>query len=415
MGRPPGSRPIYPFQRLLMFVDLVAPGASNLSSTLDLGAPVDEAAATAAAQHLLARHPALSYGFGRRGDDCWQRPRPLDDSRQRLEVRIEPSVSDPPPVARFSPTRGPFLRVLLPEPPGRGVVLTTAHIVSDRWSHWLLRRDLGRAYEAIRAGRAPDARPAADFGSFVAEDERALAAGDFDDDIAHWQARLDGAMTIPATAAPHAQAGGAYAAYDLTLTPAAFTEIARRARAQRVTGFAASSVTVARAVGDTSERDDVTLLAMTANRPRRSRWEVVGCFSNITPLRVDLRRGTDTDRAAAVVADLGHGSPPFDWVLDRLPDEAHEALAPNGPALAIYLRSDSSPDRPPTDRARHRTCEVRTATPARTWGLDIDLMIDLNFGISSVIQATFRPDRVPAPFVRRVLEGIAAELDPASR
>jgi len=411
-GPPPGVYPVYPFQRVLALVELVAPGCTTLASFAPVGEDLDQGRAHAAAVALLDRHAALGYGFARRGGEVWQRERPSSDVVDRLEVRTGADLSRPDWIDEtpLSLTRGPLLRVHC----GDGVVaLTTSHIVSDRWSLWLLARDFLALYDGLGSSASPPP-PRRTFGELVDEDVARLAQGGYDDIFAYWRCELRGFRGIPAVSVGrHAQKGG-YESFELTLTAADVATIARSVRRLGCTEFAVTCRMVASAIAQVQGTDDIVLLAMTANRPRRSSWDVIGCFTNATPLRFRLGDGEGVAERNVATA-LTNGAPPYEWIAERLPPTEQDVFVPNGPSLAIYVRSDGSPDDTTVPAGAHAERDVRRGATANTWGLDLDVMVDINVQSAKVLRLTFRPDRVLPATAEAILRAVAGELSAAER
>src|SRR6202035_4622373 len=96
----------------------------------------------------------------------------------------------------FDLARGPLLRVtLLALAASEHVVLTTLHhIVTDGWSMGVLVRELGTAYAALRAGRAPLLPPLpVQYADYAAWERTRFSDAALAGQLAWWRERLAGA------------------------------------------------------------------------------------------------------------------------------------------------------------------------------------------------------------------------------
>lgn len=404
--------PVYPIQRIFSLVEVVAPASANLVSHLRVGQPLRNDVVRATGRELLERHPALRHGFLRSRGEVWQREGALDSAVESLEI-----VRTPPGDMEFSHERfrlktGPFLRLAMSDDAVGTVGVATNHIVGDRWSLWLLRRDFYAVYHSLLAGEPPPPQPTRRYGSFVVEDVEAYEAGAFEEVFDYWRSEMAGIGGVDALAVTgHTQRGAVYEALELRLTASDLEAIDAPLRRMRTTQFAAVCVRLARAIARACQQPDVVLIASAANRPRRSSWDVVGCFANATPLRFrfDAKHASADELARNVTRSLQQGRVPFEWLLPALPDRDRAPLLPNGPTLTMYVRSDGSFD----DGARspHEHRDVTSVPAAFTWGLDLDLMFDLNVRSMASIRVTFRRERVEPDLVLAILLILAEGLD----
>jgi hypothetical protein len=400
--------PVLPFQRVLSLAEIADPGCADLCMDVprcDGDGGGDDELVVAGVHHLLARHPALRYGFRRSRGECWQRDRGLDAAVERVSITDEPGPGGRP----FSLTRGPVLGAVMSGGPGGTVRLHSNHLVADRWSLWLLHRDLTAIMVALRSGGPLPRPPARSFGDLVVEMNEARAAGRLDDDFAFWRSELRGVGGVPArsTGRPTTRVL-THEARELRLTNADLASITADAGARRVTPFAEVTARVAEAVRVACAVPEVALLAMTANRPRRSWWDVVGCFSNATPLRFS---GDEPADARVVAPALARGTAPYEWILEQLPDSDRSAFMPNGPTLSLFVRSDGWPGGIPGGPPGHPDRGVHTVEPANTWGLDLDVMVDTYLDSAGTIKFTFRPERIAPDTVEAVLTVLGAAFE----
>jgi hypothetical protein len=403
--------PVTSFQRAMCLVDLAKPGSINVGGVLSVGEPVDRSALHMAGRALLRRHPALRYVFTRRSRCWWQSDPGVDAATTNLEVLTLPDVTGATR-RRFSMSRGPLLRLVTSADGSDQIAVVTSHRVSDRWSLWLLRRDLERVYRAIRAGEElPEVTPR-QFGEVVRDDVAARAAGVYDVDLDHWRDALLGLRVAsasgrrPGTPPPDE-------AWELQLTAGDVEAIGEAARTAGATPFALLAGWTARAVAAATGAPDALLLAMASDRPRRSTWDLIGCFGRIVPLafRSPAQASvTDADLAAVTAAALRHGAVQYDWIVEEVADADRELLRWGGRHLGCFLRSDSSRDASVPAAPDHAERVIAPSYPIDTWGLRFDVVVNLHVHTEKVIKVSYRPDRVPAETVRALLESIGGQL-----
>jgi amino acid adenylation domain-containing protein len=211
-GLPDPVRPLRPLtqaQQACWALTRLAPGsgAENLGIAFRTRHALRPRPLTAAANHLLRRHPALRLRFPEAGGSPVQHMTGPDQARITVRVRHGPGETRQADLGRF--TWAPFdlarefpLRVGYFAPPGAGgvVCLVVHRMVCDRASCLLLARELCQAYDQLAAGRdvpaslrdevpmAEDAPPAPDAIRYWADHLRDARPG---------QLPLDGARPEP--------------------------------------------------------------------------------------------------------------------------------------------------------------------------------------------------------------------------
>ncbi|WCD89398.1 Dimodular nonribosomal peptide synthase [Streptomyces xanthophaeus] len=240
--------------------------------------------------------------------------------RRAIDVTVEP------------PLRARLLR------PGDGtcvLVLLVHHVATDGWSVGPLLRDLGRAYEARLAGRAPDWAPLpvqyTDYSLWQHEllgdpaDPDSLAR----EQLEHWRAALAGApavISLPADRPRPAEPSGRGATVTARLDAAAHGALLGLARTHRASLTMVARAALAAALSAVGAGEDVVIGAPVAGRPDEDLYELVGFFVNSLALRTDLsgdpslgellRRVREADLAAYEHAEL-----PFDLLVEHLSPE----------------------------------------------------------------------------------------------
>ncbi len=215
------------------------------------------------------------------------------------------------------------------------LVLLVHHVATDGWSVGPLLRDLGRAYEARLAGRAPDWAPLpvqyTDYSLWQHEllgdpaDPDSLAR----EQLEHWRAALAGApavISLPADRPRPAEPSGRGATVTARLDAAAHGALLGLARTHRASLTMVARAALAAALSAVGAGEDVVIGAPVAGRPDEDLYELVGFFVNSLALRTDLsgdpslgellRRVREADLAAYEHAEL-----PFDLLVEHLSPE----------------------------------------------------------------------------------------------
>lgn len=344
-----GERALHPTpgQRALWLHHRLAPGSSayHLPFAGRLEASVDLGALERAFSRLVERHESL-------------RSR-IDEIDGELVLRIDPAVGlriertdarhwTPEELTRhldfearlaFDLSRGPLLRAHVFHERGGSHILSLVghHVAVDFWSLTVLLDELGALYAAERAGAAPGLPEAdATFADFARVHEELLASPRGAELEARWRTRLIGApagLSLP-TDRPHPTVPR-YEGERLRFELGSDLSRAIRAMAARegatpyailLTGFAAFLARV-------SGQEELVVGSPAAGRPAARFANVVGYFTNLVPLRLDLT-----------------GNPSFSDLLGRTRDRILEALELQDlplPTLVERLQPEREPGRTP--------------------------------------------------------------------
>jgi amino acid adenylation domain-containing protein/non-ribosomal peptide synthase protein (TIGR01720 family) len=310
--------------------------AYNFPLVFRLRGPLDVAAWRAALADVVDRHEALRTVFGERDGHPFQRVLPAgtepvvevveltgDAVGDTLTDTVQAAVERPFDLSAELPLRVTIARVSDVE---HVVVVLLHHITTDEWSDRPFLRDLATAYEARRAGRAPDWAPLpvqyADYTLWQRELLGDLADGQLD----YWQRTLDGApqeLELPTDRPRPARPTFRGAEEVLTLpaeTAAALRELSGRTGAST---FMLLHAAVAALLHRMGAGTDLPLGAPIAGRVDDALEDLVGFFVNTLVLRTSVTGGTtfaelveqvrETDLAA-----FSHADVPFESVVERL-------------------------------------------------------------------------------------------------
>ncbi|OLF14223.1 hypothetical protein BLA60_03540 [Actinophytocola xinjiangensis] len=334
-ARPRPQRvPLSYAQRRLWFLDQLADtgAAYTVPFLTRLSGPVDTAALSAAVGDLLGRHEALRTVLRAADGEPYQ------------HVLTDPPVpfatgcaADLPAVLahRFDLAHEPPLRVtLLRDGPTDHVLAVVAHhTAADALSAGPLVTDLATAYDARRAGRAPDWSPLpvqyADYTLW----QREL---DVDGQLDHWRARLadlPDELTLPTDRPRPARASHRGGVVEADLPADVHRGLQAIARRTGATPFMVLHAAVAALLSALGAGEDIPVGTPVGGRIDPALDDLVGFFVNTVVLRTDLSgdptftelvtRTADTDLAALAQADV-----PFERLVDELAPRRSRARHP---------------------------------------------------------------------------------------
>ncbi|MFF5454008.1 amino acid adenylation domain-containing protein [Streptomyces sp. NPDC012950] len=309
----------------------------NVPLVLELRGTLDADALRAALRDVVERHESLRTVFPERDGVPHQTvlpaatatPRPPVESTAPadLEAAVLAAVREPFDVLTDPPLRARLLRAA---PEHHVLVLVLHHIAGDGWSLGPLTRDLGDAYRARLAGRAPAPAP----GTPLQYADYALWQHDLlqeDGDVLerqldHWRGALADLPELvdlpldrprPAVADPR----GAVVAFDVP--PALHADLLDLARASGSTLFMVLRAAVAALLRRHGAGDDIPLGSPVAGRTDEALEDLVGFFVNTLVLRTDLS-GDPTFRELLGrvrefdLAAYAHQDVPFERLVESL-------------------------------------------------------------------------------------------------
>ncbi|WP_069812290.1 non-ribosomal peptide synthetase [Streptomyces sp. TP-A0874] len=316
---------------------------------LALRAPggLDPDALAAALGDVVVRHEPLRTAFTEQNGAVYQRAaEPVVLEREEcpdLDVRLTELAAEAPDPAVEAPLRAR----LLTSPGGTQAALLTMHYLAvDEWSVVPLFRDLTRAYEERRHGRAPVWEPLPvtypDYTRWALE-----ALGDLSDaetpggrQLAYWRRTLKdlpGALALPAdrsrTAAP-GRTGYGGDQVGFVLDEQLHAEVDRLARATGTSMFMVLHSALSALLTGYGAGTDLPIGTIVAGRTDDQLADLVGCFFNTLVLRTDtagdptfaelLTRVRETTLSALDRQDV-----PFDEVVRAA------GLSPAGPQVMV--------------------------------------------------------------------------------
>ncbi|MEU5693389.1 amino acid adenylation domain-containing protein [Actinosynnema sp. NPDC020468] len=325
----PDPLPLSSAQQRLWVVERVQePGAAyHVPIALRLTGPLDVPALRAAFGDLVRRHEALRTVFREHEGVAAQHVLPTAEVEFAAVRRVEADVDSV--VAQVA--RRPFdlgvspIRVLLAEVGADEHVLVVVvhHIAGDGWSMGPLLRDLGTAYAARSAGRAPFWPPLPVQYADYAVWQREL---DLTDALEHWRGALAGLpdeATLPTDRPRPARPTHRGDLVPVTVDADAHRGLVALARATGSTVFMVLRAAFAAVLSRLGAGEDVPIGVPVAGRSDEALDELVGFFVNTLVLRADLSDDpTFRDLVTRVrrydLAAHEHQDQPFDRLVEEL-------------------------------------------------------------------------------------------------
>ncbi|MFF2350911.1 amino acid adenylation domain-containing protein [Kitasatospora sp. NPDC058115] len=310
--------PLSVFQQGMWFLEQVRPAnpAYVVPGAVRVRGPVDAGVLRAAFAEVVRRHEALRTGFGLREGRPVQLVRPaaapelpeidLRDtglSAAELDERITAvAVGEP-----FDLETGPPVRLTLLRTGEDESVLALAlhHLVSDRWSFWVLLSELAALYAAFAEGRpSPLPELPVQYADFAVWQREQQERGRWDGQLAYWRERLAGApaaLELPTDRPRPAVQGFHGGALPFELPEPLMRELAAFAHRRGATTYMALLAVFTVLLARWSRQRDVVVGVPTAVRDRPELEPLIGYFVNTLPIRTEL-----------------HGEPTFGEVLERV-------------------------------------------------------------------------------------------------
>ncbi|OKP02451.1 non-ribosomal peptide synthetase [Xenorhabdus eapokensis] len=341
--------------------------AYNIPIILHLSGYLDQAALTAALDHLVSRHESLRTRFVLIDEQPYQHIayqhidradtgfsltrrdlRKLDETarRSRINELAELETQTPFDFANEPMIRGQLLQLSDQE---HVLILTQHHIITDGWSAGILLRELSVLYR-IAQGKCSDPLPHlpiqyADYAVWQQKwlrGEVLTALRDF------WQKQLQNAPTLLSLPLDHPRPPeqsytGAHVAVHLNADLlSALKALGQRQDATLfMTLLTAWSIVLARLSG----QDDIVIGTPVANRSLSELEGLIGFFVNTLPLRIELEQYNSVANLLAHVrqqtlAAYAHQDLPFEQLVELLKPE--RSLSYN-PIFQVMLALNNTP------------------------------------------------------------------------
>lgn len=328
-----GPAPLSFAQERLFFLDQLEPDVTvyNVIRPVDLVGPLDVDALQTALDGLVERHEALRAVVVERDGEVKQQvlpPSPVELDVRQAQPELVPEEIARQAGHRFDLRRGPLLRgtLLRHSDNHHSLVLAMHHFASDEGSRRVLWRDISELYAAAVQQRRPQLPELPLHYPDYAAWQRRRAADTADDAaLAAWRAALDGApadLQLPADRPRPAVRSRRGRRLKLAVDPVSSAAVQAFAREQGATDFMVGLATFAALLSRCSGSQDLVIgVPVTERAPEAA--DVVGCFGNTLPLRIQL--GGDPSFAelvqrvrAVTVAAFDHADVPLELILRQV-------------------------------------------------------------------------------------------------
>ncbi|MGW7383053.1 amino acid adenylation domain-containing protein [Streptomyces sp. NPDC054794] len=422
-GRAPGATELpYPAglgQERMFFLEEVTaaePGVYNIPWCFRLRGPLDHDALRTALLRLTERHTPLRTGFDVTQDGLIAHPRPAADvfdfrtvtlpGPDALDGFVREELACP-----FDLRAGRTVRIALAElgPEDAALVVTVHHIAADGWSLSVLQDELSALY-AVAVGTPGETEPAAPEGGYAdfALWQRAhTRESEADGRLAEAADRLRGAPDRYGM--PTDRPRGRRQTYrgdrvELALDGAFVAGLRAAAHRRATTPFALLTAATAAAVAARGGDRELVLGAAVANRPEPFHQELIGCFINTVPLRLEVPAGGLLDdlisaTAAETSRALADADIPFERLLTELDVERTANHPPVFQVMIVMQQAEPAGLRIPG-------VEVTSVPDARTTAkTDLSLIAHLD-GVRPTLTVEYNADLFDAATARTVLDHI---------
>ncbi|MFI1587315.1 condensation domain-containing protein [Streptomyces halstedii] len=356
-------------QRRMWLLQQLSPasGAYNVSTAFELDGPVDADVLRRTLDGLAARHGVLRTRLVLEDGELLQHVGPegtftfetatWDGRREDPEEALRAHASRPFDLAQPGAARALLLRDA--DDPARGrFQIVLHHAICDEWSMNLLLDEVTRDYGTLLAnGTPPGAGEALQFADWAAWEQGRDEAPAHEADARYWREVLAGAPTeleLP-TDFPHgARQDHAGAWLPVRVEADTVARMREAARASGGTLFTWLTTAYTAWLARLTQSEDFLIGVPVAGRYRAEAEELLGCFINTLPVRMDVSGDPTFAELFARVRDalsgaFSHQRHPFDLMVEEL-GAARDASRP--PLVQTVLSLQSGGD--PGQEARHR-------------------------------------------------------------
>ncbi|NUO99743.1 MAG: amino acid adenylation domain-containing protein, partial [Nonomuraea sp.] len=322
-------------QRRLWFTQQYDPSGSllNIPLAVRLAGEPDLDALRGALRLVIARHETLRTTYT--ADDDLPRPHVRTGTGPGLQVAdaedeaaamllLDRAARTPFDLAHDLPVRALLVRTA---PAEHVLLLVVHHIACDGWSVGVLATELSLAYRALRAGRDPELPGLpVQYGDFALWQRDRLSDQALAPELAHWSRALDGAppaLELPADHPRPPVLAHRGATLPVALGPELSSAVRRAAEAHEVTPFMVLLSALAVVLSRLSGQDDLVIGTPVAGRPRPEVEDLIGCFADVVPLRVDVSGDPSPAALLARVRQVcldayAHQDVPFERLVEHL-------------------------------------------------------------------------------------------------
>jgi amino acid adenylation domain-containing protein len=194
----------------------------------------------------------------------------------------------------FNLADGPLIRAKLLRLTDREnlLLITAHHIIADRWSMQVFRRELITLYEAFYHGKSsPLPEAAVQFGDYTCWERRLLEEGLLNDQFMYWKKQLAGALTGSPDEASHdnnSEASFQFNRQSIEIKEALLGKLRLLAKKENSTVFIILLTALIAMLYVSTGQHEIRVGTLVANRRRRESEMTIGHFVNTVILNANV-------------------------------------------------------------------------------------------------------------------------------
>ena len=305
MKRIPRDRrlPLSFAQQRLWFLDQLDPNATtyNMSWTVRISGALDVRAFERTLNEILHRHEVLRTASQMVDDEPLQVIAPsISISLPLIDLTNLPGPDRLPATQHlakedvqrpFNLSEAPILRVQLVKLDefDHVIILTTHHILFDRWSFSVFTKELAALYEASVADQ-PSSLPelTIQYVDYAVWQRQFLSGGILEQQLAYWRRQLQGAPDVLEIPTDHPRTAPVNQWANLhhqSLSEELGQEVKKMARSENATLFMVLIAGFNVLLAQYSQREDIMVGTDLANRTQVATETLIGFFVNLLPIR----------------------------------------------------------------------------------------------------------------------------------
>jgi non-ribosomal peptide synthetase component F/acyl carrier protein/SAM-dependent methyltransferase len=261
-------------------------------------------------------------------------------------VRQNRLMNQPFDLERDLPLRAELLRLA---PEEHWLVLALHHIAGDGWSLGVFQREMAALYTAYRYGRpSPLPELSLQYGDFAIWQREWLSDDAQDGELDYWRDRLAGAALLELPTVRPRQIGGGQdgSAVIFELTPSLTRRLTALGDSERSTLYMVLLTAAAVVFSRWTGQQDVVIGTPIANRNRLDLEDLIGCFVNTLPLRLDTSgnpsfRSLLRQARQVCLGAYAHQDAPFERIVESVSPE--RGIGGETPLVRHMLGLDNAP------------------------------------------------------------------------
>jgi len=363
--KPEPLAPLSFTQKRVWFLDRLYPGSPqyNQPNAWRIEGSLSTALLEQSLQLIADRHNVLSMHVRTKDEELFQEVTepikiklslvslehfPAQDREEQCRKHITESAKIP-----FDLTTGPLFRAhafRLAE--NLHIVLVELHhIVSDGWSHNLLKKELSQCYKALRQNQTPVLpKLPVQYSDFAHHQQSRISGKQFEIHTTYWKQQLSGEITphgLPTDLPRPALQSDRGDRVPFTFTPELSEKIHRFGKQESATPFMVLTAALNMLIYRYSGNEDIFIGTAIANRTRAEVENLIGFFANTLVLRTDLSKNPDfrelTRRVRTLAIDAyKHQDMPFEVLVAELKPERDLSRTPLFQILINYQNTPES-------------------------------------------------------------------------